>query len=81
MHYISNPNSVIIYTTAANVDLNTGEALSLAKKADPKSERTLIVVTKIDLRDTEFITQFKDMSKSRLGVVCVRNRSNDEVKK
>lgn len=72
---------MILYTTASNVDLNTGEAFALAKTADPKSERTLVVVTKIDLRSQEFMSQFREMCNTKLGVVCVRNRTSDEVKK
>lgn len=35
----------------ANIDLPTSHALALAKKWDEKGERTLGVITKIDLMD------------------------------
>lgn len=50
-HYIENVNSIILYVTPASSDLNTGEALSLARKVDPDSRRTLTIATKIDKRE------------------------------
>lgn len=35
----------------ANVDLSTSHALAMAKKWDPTGERTIGVITKIDLMD------------------------------
>ena len=35
MHYIQNPNSIILAVTAANTDMATSEALKLAKDCDP----------------------------------------------
>ena len=55
-HFIKNKNAVILYTTPCTTDLNTGEALALAKAQDPTSERTLTVATKIERRDPEFMT-------------------------
>jgi dynamin 1-like protein len=49
--YISNPQSIILYVTASNNDLNTGEALAMARKVDPDGIRTLMIATKIDMRD------------------------------
>mmetsp|Transcript_46117 Transcript_46117/g.62640 ORF Transcript_46117/g.62640 Transcript_46117/m.62640 type:complete len:111 (-) Transcript_46117:1219-1551(-) len=77
---IKNPESIILYTTTCTADLNTGEAYSLAKDADTNSERTLIVATKIDRREKAFMNQFEDMQ-SGLGIVCVRNRTQEEVEK
>lgn len=53
--HIKNPESIILYTTTCTADLNTGEAYSLAKDADPNGERTLIVGTKIDRREKVFM--------------------------
>ncbi len=35
IHYISNPNSIILAVTAANTDMATSDALKLAKEVDP----------------------------------------------
>eukprot|EP00351_Strombidinopsis_sp_SopsisLIS2011_P006540 CAMPEP_0116887928 /NCGR_PEP_ID=MMETSP0463-20121206/22648_1 /TAXON_ID=181622 /ORGANISM="Strombidinopsis sp, Strain SopsisLIS2011" /LENGTH=93 /DNA_ID=CAMNT_0004551579 /DNA_START=331 /DNA_END=612 /DNA_ORIENTATION=- len=76
--HIKSQETVILYTTTCSADLNTGEAYAIAKEVDPHGERTLIVATKIDRREKGFITQFEDMQ-SGLGIVCVRNRTQEEV--
>lgn len=53
--YIKNQEAIILYTTTCSADLNTGEAYALAKEADPHSERTLVVATKVDRRESSFI--------------------------
>lgn len=35
IHYISNPNSVILAVTAGNTDFATSEAIKLAREYDP----------------------------------------------
>lgn len=35
MHYISNPNAIILAITPANVDFSTSEAVKFAKEVDP----------------------------------------------
>ena len=49
--YISNPNAIILAVTSANTDLANSDALQLAKEVDPLGERTLGVLTKLDLMD------------------------------
>ena len=36
MHYISNPNAIILAITPANVDFSTSEAVKFAKEVDPE---------------------------------------------
>ncbi|KAG7812973.1 hypothetical protein KL924_001721 [Ogataea haglerorum] len=50
--YLEEPN-IILAISAADVDLANSSALRAAKKADPKGERTIGVITKIDLVDSE----------------------------
>ena len=76
--YIENPNAVILYTMPCTNDLDTGEAFAIARQVDPLGKRTLTVVTKIDKRDEHFNEKLKTMSDG-LGVVCVRNRTNQEL--
>jgi dynamin 1-like protein len=77
--YVKQENTIILYVTAASNDLNTGEAYSVARRADPESKRTLTIATKIDTREkSAFAEQFKLMSNG-LGVVCVRCRTKNEV--
>ena len=35
MHYVSNPNSIILAVTPANTDLATSDALQIAREVDP----------------------------------------------
>lgn len=51
MNYISNPNAIILAVTSANTDLANSDALQLAQQVDPYGERTLGVLTKLDLMD------------------------------
>ena len=49
--YISQPNALILALTAANTDLANSDAIKMAREMDPHGERTIGVVTKIDLMD------------------------------
>lgn len=49
--YIENPNTIILTVLPANVDLANSDALKLALSVDPHGERTIGVVTKLDLMD------------------------------
>jgi len=51
MQYTKNPNAIILAVSAANTDLATSDAIQLAKRADPTGERTMGVLTKLDLMD------------------------------
>jgi hypothetical protein len=43
--------TIILAVVPANIDLSTSHALALARKWDHSGERTLGVITKIDLMD------------------------------
>lgn len=51
LSYISNPNSLILAVTPANQDFATSDSLKLAKEVDKEGNRTLAVLTKLDLMD------------------------------
>ena len=51
MRYIREKNSIIMAVCAANVDIANSDGLKLARKVDPFGERTIGVITKIDLMD------------------------------
>ena len=40
LHYLSQPNNIILAVTPANQDLTNSDALKLALEADPEGERT-----------------------------------------
>jgi len=51
MEYITQPNSIILAVTAGNTDISTSDAIQLARRVDPSGQRTLGVLTKLDLMD------------------------------
>ncbi len=82
LDYISNPNSVILAVSAANVDLANSESLQLARTVDPQGRRTIGVLTKLDLMDAG--TNALDILTGRvyplkLGFIGVVNRSQQEI--
>ncbi|CAF0910393.1 unnamed protein product [Rotaria sordida] len=84
MHYISNPNAIILAITPANVDFSTSEAVKFAKEVDPEGRRTLAVLTKLDLMDRG--TDAYDVLCGRiipvkLGIIGVVNRSQEDIHK
>ena len=51
LHYMSQQNNIILAVHPANQDLANSDALKLAMEADPDGERTIGVLTKVDLMD------------------------------
>ncbi|KRY75464.1 Dynamin [Trichinella pseudospiralis] len=49
--YVTRENCLILAVTSANTDLATSDALKLAKEVDPAGQRTIGVITKLDLMD------------------------------
>ena len=49
--YASSPMTVIMAVSAANTDIAISDGLKVAKQLDPEGERTIGVLTKIDIMD------------------------------
>lgn len=49
--YIKGDNAIILAVTPANADLATSDALHLARQVDPSGDRTIGVLTKLDIMD------------------------------
>ncbi|KAF1872759.1 hypothetical protein Lal_00016596 [Lupinus albus] len=49
--YIEKPNCIILAISPANQDLATSDAIKISREVDPTGERTIGVLTKIDLMD------------------------------
>jgi len=82
LHYIQNPNSIILAVSPANMDIATSESLKIARDIDPDGRRTLAVLTKLDLMDAG--TDAIDILCGRvipvkLGIVGVINRSQQDI--
>mmetsp|Transcript_24788 Transcript_24788/g.68601 ORF Transcript_24788/g.68601 Transcript_24788/m.68601 type:complete len:717 (+) Transcript_24788:56-2206(+) len=81
--FISNPNAIILAVTAANQDLANSDALKLAQAADPSGNRTVGVLTKVDLMDpgtdcSEIL--MNQVIPLRRGYIAVVNRGQKDVK-
>jgi len=80
--YIEPQESVILNVMPATVDLSTCECVMLSKSVDPQCERTIGVITKIDLAEKGIRRKLEngvDQLGLALGVVAVRNRSQEEI--
>ena len=80
--YTKKDSCIILAVTPANIDLATSDALSIAKKMDPKGIRTLGVLTKLDLMDEG--TDASDILKGnvfslRRGFIGIVNRSQKDI--
>ena len=49
--YIQSPNVLIVAVSPANADIATSDAMRLVREYDPKGDRTLGVLTNLDLMD------------------------------
>jgi len=82
LEYIENPNAIVLAVSAATSDIATSDAIQLAKRVDPAGERTMGVVTKLDLMDAG--TDAVDVLSGRIiplarGFVGVVNRSQQDI--
>lgn len=80
--YITPPNALILALTAANTDLANSDALKLAREVDPEGERTIGVVTKIDLMDegTDALDLLQgNVYPLKLGYFGVKCRSQKQI--
>lgn len=49
--YVKGENSIILAVSPANADLATSDALRMAREVDPSGDRTIGVLTKLDIMD------------------------------
>jgi len=82
LQYISNPNAIILAVTCATHDIANSDALKMARTVDPNGDRTVGVLTKLDLMDPG--TDASDTLHNRViplrrGFVGVVNRGQMDV--
>ncbi|KAJ5766597.1 Dynamin [Penicillium nucicola] len=82
--YMRNPRSVMLTVVPANADIATQEIIEMAREIDPKGERKLSIMTKIDLVDFGAQNRVIDlienqMASGQLGWVVVRNLGQQEL--
>jgi dynamin 1-like protein len=85
--YIKSNKTIILAVIPARSDIEADVALGIIKKYDPNGERTLGILTKVDLMSREtnvsdYLTQniSKDLQ-VKYGYYLVRNRTNSELNK
>lgn len=82
LKYIGKSNAIILAVTSANIDLANSDGLKLAREVDPEGQRTIGVLTKVDLMDEG--TDVVDILAGRiiplrLGYVPVVNRGQRDI--
>ncbi|RYP05549.1 hypothetical protein DL764_003726 [Monosporascus ibericus] len=82
LKYIQKSNAIILAVTSANTDLANSDGLKLAREVDPEGQRTIGVLTKVDLMDEG--TDVVDILAGRiiplrLGYVPVVNRGQRDI--
>lgn len=80
--YCQDKTTIILVVLQANVDISTSEALHMAMKLDPSGERTIGVLTKLDLMDSG--TDAKGLLENtemplKNGYVALKNRSQQDL--
>uniref|UniRef100_I1JW12 Dynamin-related protein 3A-like n=1 Tax=Glycine max TaxID=3847 RepID=I1JW12_SOYBN len=82
MSYIKTPTCLILAVTPANSDLANSDALQMAGIADPDGNRTIGVITKLDIMDRGTDARNLLLGKViplRLGYVGVVNRCQEDI--
>lgn len=82
IEFIRKDNCLILAVSPANSDLAYSDALKLAREVDPSGDRTIGVITKLDLMDrgTDACDILMNRVKAlKLGYVGVVNRSEDKI--
>eukprot|EP00198_Chlamydomonas_reinhardtii_P011594 XP_001700931.1 dynamin-related GTPase [Chlamydomonas reinhardtii] len=80
--YVKSDNAIILAVTPANADLATSDALRMARDVDPSGDRTIGVLTKVDIMDRG--TDCRDVLlgktlKLKHGWVAVVNRGQADL--
>ena len=82
MKYIENPHSIILAISPGNNDIANSESLKLAKTVDPQGDRTIAVITKVDLmertKENLDVLQGKTLP-VKLGIIGVINRNQKQI--
>jgi dynamin 1-like protein len=83
LEYIRNPNAIILAVSAASTDIANSESLKICREVDPQYQRTLGIITKIDLMDkgTDCIDVLNNkVFPLRYGYIGVILRSQFDIK-
>lgn len=76
--YCKDERTIILCVIPGNADLSTSEGLKFAREWDPKGERTIGVITKIDIMDKGTNARKMLLNEEiplKLGYIGIKNRS------
>lgn len=80
--YCQDKTTIILCVLQANVDISTSEALHMARRLDPTGDRTIGVLTKLDIMDSGTDAK-KILTNSEIslkhGYIAVKNRSQQDL--
>lgn len=82
--YINEKNAIILAVSPANYDICNSDGILLAKEADPDGDRTIGVLTKLDLMDEgtdarNLLTGTSADVNVKLGMIGLVNRSQKDI--
>ncbi|ODM93301.1 Dynamin-1-like protein, partial [Orchesella cincta] len=82
--HINEKNAIILAVSPANYDICNSDGLLLAKEADPEGNRTIGVLTKLDLMDEgtdarDLLTGVSKDVRVKLGMIGLVNRSQKDI--
>lgn len=80
--YCAEERTIILCVIPANADMATSQGLDLARRWDPTGDRTLGVITKIDIMDRGTDASAMIMNREiplKLGYVGIKNRSQEDI--
>jgi dynamin 1-like protein len=80
--FAQKPDSLILAVTPANQDIANSDSLMLAREVDPKGDRTIGVITKVDLMDAGTNARevlLNQVYPLKLGYIGVVNRSQQDI--
>jgi hypothetical protein len=80
--YCKDERTIILCVVPANADMSTSDGLQMAMELDPKGERTLGVITKIDIMDKGTNARkmmMNEVIKLKLGYVGVKGRNQQDI--
>lgn len=80
--YCGDKTTIILCVMQANVDISTSEALHMARRLDPEGNRTVGVLTKLDLMDpgtsAKTILEGQEVALKN-GYIALKNRSQQDL--
>lgn len=84
LHYVEQPNSIILVIISANEDFYTNKGLIIARKMDPYQTRTIVIITKVDLvNKCKFLEIMNYLSgpniQVKFKVIGVVNRNQEDI--